>query len=461
VREPGSFRDPKSRVFYADGQVCRALSEEGREDFLALAASGLVADPRLVDTVLVDGEVDPDLVPGGAVAVLRHERIPFVSYPYEWTFSMLQDAALLQLDLLLAALERDLVLKDATPYNVQFVGARPVFIDIGSFERLHEDELWVGYRQFCTSYLYPLLLQATKGLHFQPWLRGSLEGISPAQMRALMSVRDRFRRGYLLHVFLHARLERRADRKAAPRTHRAGVGKAVITANVRAMRRLVARLRWDPAAGVWLGYSEHHSYSPREAAAKDEFVRRVAASSHWPTVWDLGCNNGRHARIVAPSAELVVAVDSDHATVDRLYRSLRGAAEQDVVLPLAMNLADPSPGLGWRGQERAPFLHRGAPDLVLALALVHHMVIGANVPIRDVVEWLASLGACLVVEFPTRNDPMVQQLLAGKRPGMHADYDRSVFEGHLLEAFDLRDSEDLRSGTRVLYFATPRGATSR
>ena len=145
--------------------------------------------------------------------MLRHARIPFVSYPYEWTFSMLKDAALLQLDLLLAALDHDLVLKDSTPYNVQFAGGRPVFVDVGSFERIREGEPWVGYRQFCMLYLYPLVLQAVKGEPFQPWLRGSIDGITPTQMRGLMSFRDRFRKGMFSNVFLHAKLEARyADR---------------------------------------------------------------------------------------------------------------------------------------------------------------------------------------------------------------------------------------------------------
>jgi SAM-dependent methyltransferase len=460
VREPGSYRDPDSRVFYDGEQVCRALSERGREDYDALSASGLLDDPRLIGTRLTDLPAPTGLLDGAPGAVLLHDRIPFLSYPYEWSFSMLKDAALLQLDLMLSALDHDLTLKDATPYNVQFDGTRPRFIDIGSFERLHEEELWVGYRQFCTLYLYPLLLQATKGLSPQPWLRGSLEGIAPKQMRGLLSIRDRFRRGYLTHVYLQARLDGHStDRSPATvrRISRPGLGKAVITANIRKMRRLVGRLDWEPQAGVWTEYGVSNSYAEHEVGAKDAFVADVARSRSWPLVWDLGCNNGRHARLVAPAARQVVALDADHATVERLYRSLRGTPEGDSILPLTMNLADPSPGLGWRGLERKPLQDRGRPDLVLALALVHHLVIAANIPLREVLDWLAGLGAALVVEFPAREDPMVQRLLASKRAGLHRDYERDTFEALLHGAFDVRRSETLRSGTRTLYFATPKG----
>jgi ribosomal protein L11 methylase PrmA len=433
-------------VFYTGGEVRRALSPRGVEDFEALAASGLLDDPRIVGTERVED------------AVLRHERIPFVSYPYEWTFSMLQDAALLQLDLLTAALDLDLTLKDATPYNVQFDGARPVFIDVGAFERLREDELWVAQRQFSMLYLYPLLLQATKGAGFQGRLRGSIDGITPAEMRSLMSFRDRFRRGYTTNVFLRARLERRdAGDPAAVRAQlgRPGLGKQLILANVRKLRRLVARLAWEPPTTVWVSYGEQ-TYTDADARQKDAFVRAVAAERSWPLVWDLGANQGRHARIAAEGAGHVVAIDADQGAVELLYRALRDGGER-TILPLTMNLADPSPGLGWRGLERKPLLERGQPDLVLALALLHHLAIAANVPVREIIDWLASLGAALVVEFPTREDPMVRKLLAPKRDGLHADYELEHFERCLHDAFEVRRSERLGSGTRLLYFATPKG----
>jgi SAM-dependent methyltransferase len=457
--EPGSFRDPESRVFYAGDEICRALSRSGLEDFEALAASGLLEDSRLVKTERADGAVPAAaLLSGEVAAVLRHERIPFVSYPYEWTFSMLKDAALLQLDLLLAALQRELILKDSSPYNVQFKGSRPVFIDIGAFERLRPEELWVGYRQFCMLYLYPLLLQALKGVSFQSWLRGSIDGITPAQMRGVMSFRDHFRRGLFTTVFLHARLEQHAAASGGElkrELRRPGLAKQVIVANVRKMRKLVARLEWSPAKNVWVTYGEHNTYSDEDARRKDEFVREVAISKAWRLVWDLGCNTGRHARLAAEGARHVVAIDADQGPVELLYRELRDAGDEKI-LPLTINIADPSPPLGWRGLERLALLDRGAPDLVLALAFVHHVTIGANVPVREFVDWLAGLGGAVVVEFPTREDPMVQKLLAPKRAGLHPDYERGFFERCLQEAFDVRRSEQLDSGTRILYYALPK-----
>jgi SAM-dependent methyltransferase len=390
--------------------------------------------------------------------VLKHELIPFVSYPYEWTFSQLKDAALVQLDLLLAALDKGLVLKDSSPYNVQWRGARPVFVDVGSFERMREGEPWVGYRQFCMLYLYPLLLQAVKDVPYHPWMRGSIDGIRPREMRNVMSFRDRFRRGMFTHVFLHARLEERyADRaKEVKSDVKRLMKKELVIANVRKMRALVERLKWDPPEGVWVAYGERNSYTDDDARRKDEFVREVATSQRWGLTWDIGCNNGRYSRIAAEGSDHVVAVDADQGPVELLYRTLRDEGDEKI-LPLTMNLADPSPGLGWRGLERKAMPDRGKPDLVLALALIHHVAISANVPVREFVDWLASLGCSLVIEFPTREDPMVEKLLAPKREGLHPDYELENFERVLGDAFDVQRSERLQSGTRVLYFARPKG----
>lgn len=462
--EPGSFRDPHSRVFTTSDGVLRTLSEQGLADWEAFAASELfprlVAEGKLVATERVEGDVDlPAELIETAAGVLRHERVPFVSYPYEWSFGMLRDAALLQLELLEAALAENIILKDSSPYNLQWRGSRPIFIDTGSFERLPQGEPWLGYRQFCMLFLYPLLLQAYKGVAFQAWLRGSIEGIEPQQFRNLMSLRDLFRPGVFTHVYLHSRLERRragTARDIKRQLRAAGFKKELIVANVQRLRRLVRRLESDPTSSTWSSYGATSTYSEADAARKEQFVRTAVGARHWKLVWDLGCNVGRFARIAAETARYVVAIDADPAVVDRLYCSLKDEG-RDSILPLVFDVVDPSPGLGWRGSERRTLVERGRPDLVLCLALVHHVAVSGNVPVREFVDWLASLRSSLLIEFPTRDDTMVQHLFAAKRDGTHPDYDRDRFERYLDEAFRIERTETLSSGNRVLYFAHPRG----
>ena len=453
-----SFRDPASRVFVRDGQILRGLSDEGLEDWQKLAATTFFAEAqasgRIVATELAGDDVRLD----GFAATLRHERIPFVSYPYEWPFGMLKDAALLHLDLLEAALGEDMILKDASPYNVQWRGAVPVFTDIGSFERLRPGQPWIGYRQFCMQFLYPLLLQALRDVSFRPWLRGSVDGIAPDEIARVLSRRDKLRRGVLSHVVLHSRLERRYEDK--PRDldkelEGAGFRKELIEANVRGLRKLVRGLEWSPPTTAWTQYRDANSYTDADAARKLELVGEVIGSRRWPLVWDLGANDGRFARLAAEAGSYVVAVDADPAVSELLYREL-AAERNELIHPIVVDLADSSPALGWRGAERKPLAERGRPDLTLCLALVHHLAITRSIPLPEIVAWLADLGGTLVVELPTPEDPMVQRLLAAKRLSATHEYGVEPFEQALTERFTIERRETLPSGTRHLFVARAR-----
>ena len=458
--EPGSFRDPDSRVFTTDGRVLRLLSEQGLADWRELSSSGLVdelvGEGRLVGTREVEEEAAlGEAIHGGVAGVLEHDVIPFVSYPYEWTFSMLRDAALLQLGLLRRALGQGLILKDSTPYNVQFRGAEPVFIDVGSFEKQREGEPWAGYRQFCMLFLYPLLLQGWKEVPFQPWLRGSLDGISPQELRNLLSFRDRFRRGSFTHVFMHARLEGRHDDRdedAKGELRKAGFKRELIVANVKGLERLINRLSWAPAQSTWSDYRLDTTYSGEDAERKARFVREAVESEGPSLVWDIGCNEGVHSRIAAETADYVVAMDADPLVADRLYRTLR-EEKQDKILPLTLNIVDPPPGLGWRGAERRPLPERGRPDLTLCLALIHHVSIAGNVPVAEFLDWLRATTRSVVIEFVSPEDPMAGRLLARKRPNDHPDYRADWFERCLNERFDVVRSETLAGGRRTLHLA--------
>jgi hypothetical protein len=452
-------------VFLLDGEIVRGLTAEGATDWEAFAASGLldrlteareVVETTVADATTLDAlqSADPD---GGWVAALRHERLPFVSYPYEWTFSMLKDAALLQLRVTKEALATDIALKDATPYNVQWRGARPVFIDVGSFARAREGEPWLGYRQFCMLFLYPLLLEAYKGIPFQPWLRGSLEGIHPAEARGLLRGRDTLRGGVLRHVALHAKLEHsHADgsRDVKRELREAGFDKQLVEANLKGLEKLVRGLEPPGGATEWSDYGATCSYSDEDTRAKEDFVRSAVMQRGRSLVWDLGCNDGRYSRIASEGSAYTVALDADRGVVDRLYLALRHEGAR-TILPLVGDVADPSPGLGWRGQERLTLMERGRPDMILALALIHHLVIGRTIPLRELVGWLADIGSELVVEFPHREDVMVKRLLTRKHEGAHPDYTRSDFEDVLGSRFEVLSSVELPSRTRTLYHASP------
>ncbi|HUF17398.1 MAG TPA: methyltransferase [Thermoanaerobaculia bacterium] len=451
--ESGSFRDREGRVFYDGTRVCRALSRRAAEEWRAVSGKPfferLLAEKKIIGTSESDVAAPPQ---GEWAAVLEHERVPFISYPYEWTFSMLKDAALLHLEILLAAIEDGCILKDATPYNIQWFGSRPVFIDVSSFEILQPGEPWIGYRQFCEMFLYPLLLQCYRDVPFQAWLRGSIDGISAENCSRLMSGTDYLRAGVLKDVVLHAKLQNRyADSAGDVKggLQDAGFSAELIRHNLKRLHKIVSGLEWRRTSSTWADYASSHSYSGPDQGAKEEFVRSFARARHRETVWDLGCNTGSYSRIAAETADYVLAIDADALAVDLLYRQLR-SEKQEGLLPLTMNLTDPSPGLGWRGAERQTIIERSKPDLVLALALIHHLVIGANVPLPEVVSWLASLDSDLVIEFVSREDAMVRKLLKNKRDN-YDDYSKEELEKSLTTHFKIENSITLESGTRTIY----------
>lgn len=395
--------------------------------------------------------------------ILRHAAIPCISYPFEWSFGMLQDAALLHLELLDTALNEDVTLKDGTAYNLQWCGIQPVFIDIPSMERLVPGTPWNGYRQFCQTFLYPLMLQAYKRIPFQPWLRGQLEGIPPRQFRNLMSWRDLFRPGVLKHVWLHALLDS-AQRTDYAETGRglsaAGFEKSLIQNNLRGLKKLVRRLHIKGTESNWLNYTTDNQYSAADRDLKEDFVRRSLASHPRQLTWDLGCNTGQYSRIAAHFSDTVLAMDADVMVIERLYQSLKSAPEvsSSKILPLVMNLADLQGGLGWRSEERKSLVKRGQPQMTLCLALLHHLVITHGIPLADLIEWFAELQTDLIIEFVDRSDPMVQRLLRG-RTHSYPEYDRQVFEQLLADRYVVRDSLPLTSVARTLYFAQRRDQT--
>jgi len=446
-----------------DGRIIRLLDGEASQNWEALRETAFFArwsERGLLvgtDETALPDELSPEPFGMDVARVLEHEPVDFVSYPYEWSFGMLRAAALLQLELLLDALDEGMTLKDGTPYNVQWRGVDPVFIDIPSITRCEAGRPWAGYRQFCELNLFPLMLQAYRGLDFQPWLRGRLEGIPVAQMRRLFGWRDCLKRGVISHVILQNWVSGRyagREEDTQTRVKNAGFSQELVRANARRLRRTADRLRWEAPRTAWTQYESDCHYRSGDREAKRQFVEDTARNSNWRVAWDLGSNTGEYSRLVSPYGESVVAMDSDGAAVEALYQSLRTNGPRNIT-PLVVDLADPSPGLGWRGRERSSLEGRGRPDLVLCLALIHHLVIGKHIPLPSFVGWLGGLGATVVIEFVDRGDPMVERLLSAKDDHYH-DYNLGEFQANLEACFRIVERETLPGGTRILFRAEPR-----
>lgn len=450
--DPGSFRDPASRVVFSDGRVIRLLDQRGLAAWRAASATPFFAKAMESGRIVPSREVeDPTGIAAGA---LEHPRLPLITYPYEWTFGMLREAALFHLELIEDALRSGLAIKDATPFNVQFVDGEPVFIDIGSFEPYIQGEPWLGYRQFTRQFLFPLMMRSWLGVPFQPWLRGDPEGPTASDMRAMLGAR-RWRPAAMLHVTLQARLEARL-RGAAVRQRLKGAGfnAELILANVRRLRRLVESLTWDPKTAGWTGYRECAHVS-RDREPKGVFLREVLAGGSFKTLLDLGANDGHFSLMAAEQGIHVVAVDGDEAVLDSLHQRISGKPVSVVL----SDLANPSPSLGWRGLERPGLWDRLGPDLVLAYGLIHHLIYTASIPPSSVLDWLRGFDCPVVVEYVSPRDEMVGILTANKEQAeMHGGRTESEFRGLVAERFAIASETTLGNGSRILFHLIPRRA---
>lgn len=451
LSDPGSFRDPASHVVYDQGRVIRVLTSRGLDDWKALEGTAFFR--AAVDSGRVIAATEVADLPDGAAGALEHPRVPMVSYPYEWTFSMLKDAALLQLDLLRDALAEGLTIKDATPYNIQFVDGRPVFIDIGSFERYEAGEPWIGYRQFTRQFLFPLMMRSMVGVPFQPWLRGDIEGPTPAQMRDMLPSRTKLKPSVMMNVTLQARMEdSMADRSARQDLKTAGFTADLIQANVAKLRALVESLEWSRGGEGWASY---HScdHVGRDRETKADFLRATLDRVSPSRVLDLGANDGYFSAVASDHGVHAVAVDADESVLDELYLRSRGRNISVVV----SDLANPSPSQGWAGVERPSLFERARPELIIAYGLIHHLIYSASIPVEEVLRWLASFQCPVVLEYVAPEDEMVVKLTQNKLAHeIHPGGDQAEFRSMLDGYFRIEAEQVLGSATRVLFELRPR-----
>jgi 2-polyprenyl-3-methyl-5-hydroxy-6-metoxy-1,4-benzoquinol methylase len=450
----GSFRDPSGFVFTRDGTLYRQVNRSFQASFDAFIASGLYRE--LTDEGLLVSHEDAPLTLAAtpeAFALLKPERIPFISYPYEWSFGQLKDAALLTLAIQERALKHEFVLRDASAYNVQFRDGRPVFIDTLSFEPRREGSPWVAYRQFCEHFLTPLVLMSNRDVRSGMLLRSNIDGIPLELASRLLPRRTWLNPAILFHIHLHALAQARfADSTVSRRASGRRMTRGTLQALVAGLRRCIEGLQWTPAGTEWADYAEHNNYTDTAARAKREIVSSTVQLARARMVWDVGANTGEYSRAARQGGALVVAFDIDPAAVERNYRQVRSAGESGL-LPLLLDLANPSPAQGWAHCERMSLEQRGPADVVMALALVHHLAIGRNLPLELIASFLSRLGRVLVIEFVPKSDEQVQRLLRN-REDIFPNYTVDGFEEAFRRHFRIDGIQPLPESGRAIYRMT-------
>jgi len=452
---PSSFRDPSGFLFVHDGTLYRQVNAAYGEDYGHLMSSGLYDALVEAGHLVPHEEVGMELArTGSACKVLRPEPVPFISYPYEWCFGELRDAALTTLAIQKKALEFGMTLKDASAYNIQFLRGRPVCLDTLSFERYREGQVWVAYRQFCQHFLAPLALMARADIRLSQLARTYIDGVPLDLASALLPRRTWLKPSLLLHIHVHAKSQRRfADKQVEARGKT--MSRLAFEGLVDSLEAAATRLRWEPKGTEWGDYYEDTNYTDGAAAHKRELVTRFVEAERPTTVWDLGANDGLFSRIASDRQIPTIAFDIDPACVEKNYRRCRTEGETHI-LPLLLDLTNPSPGIGWANRERMSLLERGPADMVLALALIHHLAISNNVPVPQIASFLSSLCTVLVIEFVPKEDSQVRRLLA-TREDIFPNYTREGFEAAFGEHFTIDEATQVRDQQRTLYLMRRKG----
>ncbi len=454
---PGSFRDPSGFVYVKDDILYRQINKCYAEEYDALCASGLLEHLQERNMAVRHEEADmgsaatPD-----AYRIIKLQRIPYISYPYEWSFSQLKDAALLTLAIEREALKRGLTLKDASSFNVQFIGSKPVFIDTLSFERSVEGEPWIAYGQFCRHFLAPLALMSYRDIGLGHLQRVYIDGIPLDLAKLLLPFTTVFNFGILIHLKLHAGAQKKtADRadisinnlkklKNPPRINRTGLAGIIDS-----LENTVAGLHWKPEGTEWAEYYRNTNYTEKAFLHKKNIVEQAVAVIRPQTVWDIGANDGTFSRIAAQNGAYTVSFDIDPAAVETNYLSGKKSGPSNL-LPLFLDVTNPSPGLGWNNEERMNWRQRGRADMVFALAIAHHLAIGNNLPFKMIASFFSSICDYLLIEFIPKTDSQVQRMLRNRKD-IFSGYSEEKFRTDFRIYFEVRSRIPVNESDRVIF----------
>ncbi len=459
-KDSGSFRDPSGCVYLRDERVFRTVTPYGAKHYEAIRDAGLLNELYqkgfIVKTTQLDDKEKQKLAfaDQDCTHLLEHEKIPYISYPYEWSFQQLKKAALHHLDLQLFCFDKGFVLSDATAYNIQFIGAKPVFIDILSLKPYEKGEFWQGYQQFCMQFLYPLLMQAKLGINYQNFYKGTLEGITATDLAKMLSFKQKLSLLVWLHVLIPAKLDNR--RIANPdNALKNAKSKKTLSSNayrgfLLSMRNAIKNLDVPKQQKtVWSNYEIEQVYISDELKQKQEFVQKFVSATQPNMLFDIGCNLGGYCLLAREAgAKYVVGFDFDTGAIDVAYQR---ASHITDFLPLLFDAANPSPDIGWRGTERQSFTKRADADALIALAFEHHLVIAKNIPMADFVDWLLSLADKGIVEFVPKNDETIQKMLAVREDIFH-DYSQENFEKLLQKSAKIIEKKQVAASGRTLYW---------
>lgn len=453
IEETGSFRDPAGKIFYHKNKVLRKLSESGKARFDFLVKEKIlnksIEKEFIINTKIYEG--DNDLQNEDNNLILEHERIPYVSYPYEWSFNQLKDAALLHLDFNLFLLDLGATLIDSSAYNIQFRGSKPIFIDVLSIIKYEEGKPWVGHKQFCENFLNPLILKSKKGIKFNNWFKGNLEGIETDELDKLLNFFDKFSYNIFVHVHILNKLEQKfkSQKSLKPIKQKKVFPKKNLISILSQLKKFISGLKDYKSITTWDDYSSNNSYSKDEEKIKESIVEDFIKKNQFNLIADLGCNDGVYSNLALDNGcKNVIGFDFDINAIDKAYMISKN--DKKNFLPLYFDASNPSTNSGWNENERKSFKGRANFDAVLALAFEHHLSIAKNIPLEEVIFWIMSLAPNGLIEFVPKNDITIKKMLELKGD-IFPNYNQDYFENILSKKSKILSKNLVSQSGRTLY----------
>jgi ribosomal protein L11 methylase PrmA len=454
INEPSSFRDPSGFLFYDNGLIYRQINKIYKEDYDLLIKSGLYRS--LVDQNLLISHEEVDIEepePDKAYKIIEPEPVPFISYPFEWCFDQLKDAALTTFKIQKTAIDFGMTLKDSSVYNIQFLKGRPVFIDTLSFEKYHEGRSWIAYRQACQHFLAPLALMSYTDIRLNQLFRIYMDGIPLDLASALLPSSTKMKVSLLSHIHLHAKSQKHyADKTVKINSHK--VSRLSFMGLIDNLESAIRKLEYKGDKTEWGDYYNDTNYTHKAIEHKKEIVAKFLDKTKSGIVWDLGANDGLFSRIASDRGLYTTSFDIDPVAVQKNYLQSKKNSEENI-LPLLLDLTNPSPGIGWQNNERTSLLERGPAETAFALALIHHLAISNNLPLVKIADFFSQVCNQLIIEFVPKEDSQVQRLLS-TREDIFPDYTKEAFEAEFGKYFKIGSIEEVKNSKRTMYLMKKR-----
>ena len=457
--DPGSFRDPAGQIYNYNNKILRILDEEGKNRFDFLKKNNLLENCIAKNFLIQSAELKNDnliLEKFKNKIILEHKKLDYISYPYEWSFDQLKNAAIHHLDFHIFLLNNEATLLDASAFNIQYNGHETVFIDVLSIKKYEEGEYWKAHKQFCENFLNPLILKSKKGIDFNNWFKGNLEGITTNDLNAILNFRDKFSYNIFTQVVLLDYLQQKAQKNKnidIKKINRKKFPKRSFLGMLNNIKKLITSLEIKKNKTTWDDYSKNNTYKVEEENVKKKIVKEFSSKHKFKILADLGCNDGVYSEICLNNGcEYVVGFDYDLNAVNNAFRS---AKEKKLnFLPLYFDASNPSSNLGWSQNERKGFMERVNFSGMLSLAFEHHLAIAKNIPLDQVIKWLIKIAPRGLIEFVPKNDETIKKMLTLKGD-IFKDYNEENFKSLILKNAKI-NSEKLvsDSGRKIFEYST-------